>query len=109
MNSFFIRILALAVLGIMMTPAALADDASAALYKSKCAMCHAADGSGSVPMGQKTGAHDFRSAEIQKMTDAQLTEITAKGKNKMPAYEKKMTADEIKGLVAYIRELMKKK
>ena len=42
------------------------------LYKTKCAMCHAADGSGSVPMGQKTGAHDFRSAEIQKMTDAQL-------------------------------------
>lgn len=109
MNSFFIRILALAVLGMMMAPAALADDASATLYKSKCAMCHAADGSGSVPMGQKTGAHDFRSPEIQKMTDAQLIELTAKGKNKMPAYDKKLTADQIKGLVAYIRELMKKK
>lgn len=102
-------LLALAVLVLIMAPAALADDASAALYKSKCAMCHAADGSGSVPMGQKTGAHDFRSAEIQKMTDAQLIELTAKGKNKMPAYDKKLTADQIKGLVAYIRELMKKK
>lgn len=102
-------LLALAVLGMVVAPVAFADDASAALYKSKCAMCHAADGSGSVPMGQKTGAHDFRSPEIQKMTDAQLIELTAKGKNKMPAYEKKMSADEIKGLVAYIRELMKKK
>jgi len=102
-------LLALAVLALMVAPAAVADDASAALYKSKCAMCHAADGSGDTPMGKKTAAHDFRSPEIQKMTDAELIELTAKGKNKMPGYEKKMTADEIKGLVAYIRELMQKK
>jgi cytochrome c6 len=102
-------ILALAVLVMLAAPAAFADDASAALYKSKCAMCHAADGSGDTPMGKKTATHDFRSPEIQKMTDAELVELTAKGKNKMPAYDKKLTADEIKGLVAYIRELGKKK
>jgi mono/diheme cytochrome c family protein len=93
---------------MMVTPAALASD-SAALYKTKCAVCHSADGSGDSAMGKKTGAHDFRSPEIQKMTDAQLTEITVKGKNKMPGYDKKLTADEIKGLVAYIRVLGKKK
>ena len=108
MNSWLVRILAVAVLLMMVAPAALADD-SAALYKTKCAVCHSADGSGDSAMGKKTGAHDFRSPEIQKMTDAQLTEITVKGKNKMPGYDKKLTADEIKGLVAYIRELMKKK
>lgn len=102
-------LLALAVLVLMVAPGARADDASAALYKTKCAMCHAADGSGNVPMGQKTGVHDFRSAEVQKMTDAELTEITVKGKNKMPGYDKKLTADEIKGLVAFVRELGKKK
>ena len=101
-------ILVVAVLLMGAAPAAFAGDA-AALYKTKCAMCHAADGSGSAPMGQKTGAHDFRSPEIQKMTDAQLTEITTKGKNKMPGYDKKLTADEIKDLVAYVRELGKKK
>jgi len=102
-------LLALAVLVLMVAPAAVADDAAAALYKSKCAMCHAADGSGDTPMGKKTAAHDFRSPEIQKMTDAQLIEIIAKGKAKMPAYDKKVTADEIKGLVAHIRVLGKKK
>ena len=107
MNSWLVRILVVAVLLMMVAPAALAD--SAALYKTKCAMCHAADGSGSTPMGTKTGAHDFRSPEVQKMTEAQLTEITTKGKNKMPGYDKKLTADEIKGLVAYVRELGKKK
>ncbi len=103
-------LLALAVLGMMVAaPAAFADDAAAALYKTKCAMCHAADGSGDTPMGKKTAAHDFRSPEIQKMTDAELIELTTKGKNKMPGYDKKLTADEIKGLVAHIRELGKKK
>ena len=108
MNSWLVRILAVGVLLMMVAPAALADD-SAALYKTKCAVCHSADGSGNSAMGKKTGAHDFRSEEIQKMTDAQLTEITTKGKAKMPGYDKKLTADEIKGLVAYVRELGKKK
>ncbi len=102
-------LLALALLVLMVTPRAAADEAAAALYKTKCAMCHAPDGSGNTPMGKKMAAHDFRSPEIQKMTDAELTEITSKGKNKMPAYDKKLAADEIKGLVAYIRELGKKK
>ena len=107
MNSWLAKILVLALLLMMVTPAFAGD--GAALYKTKCAMCHAPDGSGNVPMGQKTGVHDFGSPEVQKMTDAQLTEITTKGKNKMPGYSGKLSADEIKGLVAYVRELGKKK
>ena len=85
---------------------AVAQDA-AATYKGKCAMCHGADGKGS-PMGVKMGAHDFTSADVQKQTDAQLTEIIAKGKNRMPAYEGKLKDTEIKDLIAYIRGLAKK-
>ncbi len=55
------------------------------------------------------GAHDFVSPEVQKQTDAQLAEIIAKGKNKMPGYEKTLKPEQIKDLVAYIRELAKKK
>lgn len=101
-------LLTLALLGTVSVPAAFAGDA-AALYKTKCASCHAADGSGSTPMGKKLNLRDLRSADVQKQTDAQLTEITTKGKNKMPVYDKKLTADQIKELVAYIRELGKKK
>lgn len=79
------------------------------LYKSKCAACHAADGSGNTPAGKALGIGDLRSADTQKLTNAQLTEIIAKGKSKMPAYEKSLTPDEIKGLVLFIRELAKKK
>jgi len=47
-----------------------AQDASS-LFKSKCAGCHGADGTGSA-MGKKMGAHDFTTADVQGMTDAQL-------------------------------------
>jgi hypothetical protein len=52
---------------------------------------------------------DLRSAEVQKLTDAKLYEITAKGKGKMPGYEKSLGAEQVKQLVAYTRELAKKR
>jgi cytochrome c6 len=97
---------ALVVLGFMMAvrPAfALADDAEA-LYKSKCQVCHGADGKGT-PAGQKLGVKDFHSPEVQKLTDAEFVEATKQGKGKMPAYDKKLTDDQIKELVKYIRSL----
>jgi mono/diheme cytochrome c family protein len=86
---------------------ARADD-SAPLYKSKCSVCHGPDGTGDTTMGTKLGAHDFSAPDVQNLSDAELAAIIAKGKNKMPAYEKTLTADQIKGLVTYIRSLAKK-
>jgi cytochrome c6 len=81
-----------------------AQDA-ATIFKSKCVGCHAADGTGSA-MGKKMGAHDFTTADVQGMTDAQLTDIITNGKNKMPKYAS-LKPEDIKGLVAYIRTLKK--
>jgi cytochrome c6 len=85
---------------------AQAQSASETLYKSKCAACHGADGTGSV-MGTKMGAHDFTSAAVQGMSDAGLTDIITNGKNKMPKYGASLKPEDIKGLVAYIRTLKK--
>jgi mono/diheme cytochrome c family protein len=82
---------------------AMADDVEA-LYKSKCQVCHGADGKGS-PAGQKLGVKDFHSPEVQKQTDAELIEVTKQGRGKMPAYDKKLTNDQIKQLIKYIRSL----
>jgi mono/diheme cytochrome c family protein len=78
---------------------------AADLFKSKCAGCHGADGTGSA-MGKKMGAHDFTSADVQGMSDAQLTDIITNGKNKMQKYAS-LKPEDIKGLVAYIRTLKK--
>jgi cytochrome c6 len=93
--------LLLAGFSLWSTPARADVAAAAATYKSKCAMCHGADGKGKPAM--KT--LDMTSADVQKMSDAELTDIITKGKGKMPAY--KMTPDEVKDMVAYIRSLKK--
>ncbi len=92
---------------LVLASPALAED-MAAVYKARCMSCHAADGSGT-PIGKKMGAHDFRDPEVLKQTNQQLNDAITKGKNKMPKYDGKLTADQIKQLVAYVRELMKKK
>jgi mono/diheme cytochrome c family protein len=95
------------VITFLLSTSGRADD-SAGLYKTKCVACHGAAGSGT-PVGNKLGTHDLRSPDVQKTSDAELTEIVTNGKNKMPAYAKTLKADEIKGLVTYIRSLTAKK
>jgi len=85
-------------------PAAVFAD-GAALYKARCAACHAADGSGNTPAGKNMKVKPFASADAQKCTDAELTKVISDGKGKMPAYGKKLTAAEIKSLVAVIRTM----
>ena len=104
-----LRAAVLAMLAISLSlwtkPTAAQDAATA--YKSKCAMCHGADGKGETPVGKKMGVHDLGSVEVQGMKDAELTTIISDGKNKMPSYKKSLSADQIKDLVAYVRSLKK--
>jgi cytochrome c6 len=75
------------------------------VYKAKCASCHGADGTGNTPVGKSLKLRDFHSADVQKLTDAELTKIISAGKGKMPAYAKKLTAEEIQCLVSFIRAM----
>lgn len=95
------------VLVVAVAPvAAFADDA-AALFKSKCAMCHGADGSGDTPAGKSMKARDLRSAEVQKQSGEDLEKTINNGKGKMPAYKGKLKEAEIDALVKYIKTLKK--
>lgn len=88
-------------------PAVAAATPRAALYKSKCAACHAADGSGSTPVGKMMKVRDLRSDAVQKQTDIELTKTVAGGKGKMPAFGKKLSTAEVESLIAFIRTLKK--
>ena len=90
----------------VLSSSAHAQNASEALYKSKCAGCHGGDGTGSAT-GKKMGAHDFTTADVQGMSDAELATIVTNGKNKMPKYGASLKPEDIKGLVAYIRTFKK--
>ncbi len=101
--------LAVVLLGAAICPSLLsAQSDPAALFKSKCALCHGEDASGSTPTGRALKAKDLRSDEVQKNTDAELTEVITKGRNKMPAFGQKLKPDQIQQLVGYIRHLGKK-
>jgi cytochrome c553 len=92
---------------IMLPNLSWAED-GAALYKAKCAMCHGANGEG------KPAAKipSLASEQTQKLSDAELTNFIANGgpsKKPMHAFSKKgLTPDQVKALVAHIRELGKK-
>jgi cytochrome c551 len=80
----------------------------AALFKTKCAACHGADGKGDTAVGKADQIRDLGSAEVQQQSDADLTTIISAGKGKMPAYGKSLKPDQVKDLVAYTRSLAKK-
>jgi cytochrome c6 len=76
-----------------------------ATFKAKCVACHGADGTGNTTAGKAMKVPNLRSAAVQGQTDAQLYGAIAKGKGKMPAYEKTLGGDKCKELVAYVRTL----
>ena len=85
---------------------AVAQSSTQQLYKVKCQICHGPDATGS-PAGKKLSVKDFQSPEVQKQTDAELLEISKKGKNKMPAYGGKLTDNQLTELIKYMRDTAK--
>lgn len=104
MKTLLMRVVLSAALLCLSVAGACAEDA-AALYKSKCQACHGPDGKGDTAAGKKVGVKDFHSPEVAKLSDDELFDITKKGQAKMPAYDKKLTDDQIKDLIKYIRSL----
>jgi cytochrome c6 len=82
-------------------------DSGADTFKAKCAMCHGPNGAGDTVMGKNMKIRDLGSADVQKQTDAELDTIISKGKGKMPAYDGKLTKEQINELVKHIRTLKK--
>jgi mono/diheme cytochrome c family protein len=78
-------------------------------FETYCSVCHGDDGTGQTEQGKKKGARDLTNARWQdKVDDARLTRSITKGHEKMPSFEKKLSADEIKALVAEVRTLAKR-
>jgi cytochrome c6 len=102
-----IAAMALMALGLMGVPAE-AQDGGAALYKTRCAACHGADGKGDTAVGKADKIRDLSSADVQQQSDADLATVITAGKGKMPASGKSLKSDQVKDLVAYIRSLAKK-
>ena len=75
-------------------------------WKGKCAACHGADGKGQTDQGKKLGVKDYTSPEWQKSkTDDQLKKSITDGVPNMDGFKDQLPADQIDGLVAFVRQL----
>ena len=98
--------LGLLVIAITLSTASFAEG-GADTFKAKCAMCHGATGAGDTAMGKNLMLRDLGSADVQNQSDEELTTIVTKGKGKMPAYDGKLTAEQIGEVIKYVRTLKK--
>lgn len=77
------------------------------VFKSKCASCHGADGSGDTGVGKSMGLKSLASPAVQGASAADLTAIITNGKGKMPAYKSRLTEAQIADVVSYVKSLKK--
>ena len=93
-------------------PIAFAADAKE-VYDKSCASCHGKDGKGDTPAGKKLKAKDYTDAKVQaEMKDEEMIKAVKEGikdgdKTKMKGFGDKLTDEEIKQLIAYIRSFKK--
>jgi cytochrome c6 len=76
-------------------------------FKSRCAMCHGADGQAASPMAKSMKIPSVKSPDFKKLTESEMVADTTNGKGKMPAYKGKLADAQIKEVVAYMRTLEK--
>ena len=82
-------------------------------WDANCAQCHGKSGAADTKMGKQLNAKDLTDPKVQAaFSDAKATQsikegVKENGKTTMKAFAGKLTDDEIKALVAYVRTLKK--
>jgi cytochrome c6 len=84
------------------------NDTGAGLFRERCIGCHGPDGRAQTEAGKKIGAADLTSDPVQSQSDSNLSNVVRDGKAKMPAFKGKLSSNEIRAVVGYLRELAKK-
>ena len=107
-HSLFIITLAVVTVCLFAISASAQDEAEA-LFKAKCSLCHAEDGSSRTAGGVKMHIPDLRSKAVQSLSDEALFESIAHGtshKEFPHAWAHRgMSEDQIHELVKYLRHL----
>jgi mono/diheme cytochrome c family protein len=82
-------------------------------WSNNCMLCHGPDGSANTSMGKALNAKDLTNAQIQSsFTDAEAAAaikdgVSKDGTTRMIAFGDKLSDEEIKALVAYVRTFKK--
>jgi len=80
------------------------------VFMKNCASCHGKDGKAQTSVAKKLGVKNL---SLSKLTDEQLEQQIREGRPadqnsaKMPAFKDRLTAEEIKSLIAVVKEFRK--
>jgi cbb3-type cytochrome c oxidase subunit III len=99
--------LALIAAASLLAAATARAESAAQVFARSCSPCHGKDGHPS-PVFEQQGVKNFTDPAWQKgITDAQIEKAIHEGKKgtMMASFDKQLSAQEIKALVAYLRKL----
>lgn len=104
MATLLITFLAFLLLTFAFAPA---NELGKKVYDARCASCHGDDGKGETKAGKMTKTPDITNKEVWKQgtTVAELVKTLEGGLGKMPKYEGKLSAEELKAVSEYTLEL----
>jgi mono/diheme cytochrome c family protein len=78
------------------------------LFKDNCAKCHGKDGRAKGLKAKIAGVRNLTDAKWQEsVTDERIYNSITNGRNRMPAFGKKLSDAEIESLVSFVRSLKK--
>jgi cytochrome c6 len=99
------------LLAAVLSIPALAFADGKATYDKSCASCHGADGTGNASRAKMlkidAATLNLGRPESAKLTRDELKEVVVTGKGKMPAYGKKLKAEEIDPVLDHALSLAK--
>jgi mono/diheme cytochrome c family protein len=106
-------IVTIAISLLLAVPISVRAADAKANWDNNCAQCHGKSGTADTKMGKALNAKDLTDPKVQAaFSDAKATQsitdgVKEGGKTTMKAFGGKLTPEEIKALVAYVRTLKK--
>lgn len=106
--SHVIRNIGAALVAVMLAGSlSFGQNATEALYKAKCQMCHGEKGMADSGAGKSMKVKPVSDPDVKKMNEAQMVEAVKNGMGKMQPYKGKLTDAQIKDVVGHFRAFLK--
>ena len=86
---------------------ASADEAGKKVYQRDCQSCHGPDGAGNPQLATalQVAIPPVTGAALKQKDNAEILHIIAEGKGKMPGFTKKLSAEEQRQVLEYMKTL----
>jgi mono/diheme cytochrome c family protein len=84
-----------------------ADEAGQKVYQRDCQSCHGRDGTGNPQLEKtlKVTIPPITAAALAQKNDTEVLHVIAEGKGKMPGFAKKLSAEEQRQVLNYMKTL----